>query len=501
MSTLNSTTARERVPRKSRVTQLHLVTWDDFLPPLTDTATEPPVPILDGMLLQEPLVAPGPDDKSNAHTALERVLQADSNPKHDQLKQPRTMDTGKYQRFGLQQTPKISRRKALAKHRSEMLGHEAAEYPLLHLATAELEVGNKEKARQLLEQILQAEPRSERGWLWMADAVDSDEERRFCLERVLNINRRNALARRRLEALTTGVAHSQQADLEGPVEIKAEPSASESRLLRLRATLQKHSIPLAFIYLGVLTIAEALTTLIMPQEGLAVHGILLTILIAHTALVWGHPSSRLILTLAFAPLIRMVSLFLPLANFPIVYWYFIVSVPLFAAAIAALRTLRFSRKDIGLIFNKIPIQIPVILTGLSLGYLEYRILQPASPLAPEFSFGAIWLPALILLICTGFAEELIFRGLMQKAATEQLGGFWGIVYVAALFAVLHMGYQSLADVGFVFVAALFFGLVAAYTGSIVGVSIAHGLTNIILYLTMPFGVNPFDLISNLVYGP
>ena len=104
------------------------------------------------------------------------------------------------------------------------------------------------------------------------------------------------------------------------------------------------------------------------------------------------------------------------------------------------------------------------------------------------------------MICTGFAEELIFRGMMQKAATEQLGAVGGILYVAALFAVLHMGYQSIADVIFVFAAALFFGLVTSYTGSIIGVSIAHGLTNITLYLAMPFGINPFDLVSNLVNG-
>jgi membrane protease YdiL (CAAX protease family) len=90
---------------------------------------------------------------------------------------------------------------------------------------------------------------------------------------------------------------------------------------------------------------------------------------------------------------------------------------------------------------------------------------------------------------------------MQRAAVEQLGAFGGILYVAALFAVLHMGYRSLADVIFVFAVALFFGLVTSYTGSIIGVSLAHGLTNVILYLTMPFGANPFDLLSHLMHTP
>ena len=499
MSALNPTTTSQESTRRESQAEIRLVTWDDFFPKHTG-APEKLAP-LPGAIPLSPPATPEVAERSSARAALERVVEADSSPEHGLLRQLKAAKTERKQRFGLQQTPKISRRSASAKRRSQKLGQEGTDSPLLHLAIAELGVGNKEKARQLLEQVLQAEPRLELGWFRMAEAVDSDEEQRFCLEQVLFINRRNALARRRLEALNTGTIHPEITELEDLVEeVKVEPSSSENRLLNLRATLQKYAIPTAIIYLGVLTIAEALTTLIEPIGGLVLYGVLLTLLIAHTALIWGHPSSRLILTLVFAPLIRITSLFLPLANFPMVYWYFIVSVPLFAAAAATLRTIGFSGKDIGLRIKKLPIQLLVIFTGLSLGYIEYRILQPATALVQEFNFGALWLPALILMICTGFAEELIFRGMMQKAATEQLGAAGGILYVAALFAVLHMGYQSIADVIFVFAAALFFGLVTSHTGSIIGVSIAHGLTNITLYLAMPFGVNPFDLVSNLVNG-
>ena len=65
----------------------------------------------------------------------------------------------------------------------------------LQQATIALEVGHKAEARHLLEEVVQENPRSERAWLWLADAVDVDEERRFCLNHVLSINRRNALAR------------------------------------------------------------------------------------------------------------------------------------------------------------------------------------------------------------------------------------------------------------------------------------------------------------------
>ncbi|MGC8787064.1 MAG: CPBP family intramembrane glutamic endopeptidase, partial [Anaerolineae bacterium] len=117
------------------------------------------------------------------------------------------------------------------------------------------------------------------------------------------------------------------------------------------------------------------------------------------------------------------------------------------------------------------------------GYMEYQILHP-KPLARAFTWEQLWLPALILMFSTGFSEELIFRGVMQRAA-EALDRF-SILYVSAVFAVLHVGYKSLLDVLFVFGVALFFGYVVKKTGNILGVSLAHGLTNIVLFLVAPF---------------
>lgn len=49
-----------------------------------------------------------------------------------------------------------------------------------------------------------------------------------------------------------------------------------------------------------------------------------------------------------------------------------------------------------------------------------------------------------------------------------------------------MGFLSWPDIVFVFVVALFFGWVVQRTGSILGVALAHGITNIVLYLIAPF---------------
>ncbi len=367
----------------------------------------------------------------------------------------------------------------------------------LRWATAALESGEREAARALLEQVVRADPRSEHGWLALAQAVESEAERRFCLMQVLALDGANAAAQQQLLRLGPGPTCAPFPGLLVlPVAQPRQPRTTADHLQGIRWALHRHGGLIAVGYLAALTLAEVLTTLVEPRIGLALHSVLLLLLIAQTALTWGYPGHRLLFALAFAPLIRILSLFLPLAGLPQIYWYFIVSLPLFAAAGVALNTADFSRADIGLTLKGLPLQLLVAVTGVTLGYVEYLILRPA-PLAPRFDLQNVWLPALILFVCTGFAEELVFRGLMQRAATEKLGTMGGILYVATLFAVLHVGYQSLSDVAFVFVVALFFGLVVAHTRSIVGVSLAHGLTNVLLFLIMPFGVNPFDIVFQL----
>lgn len=241
---------------------------------------------------------------------------------------------------------------------------------------------------------------------------------------------------------------------------------------------------IAFIYLTVLTIAEVLTALIDPRAGMIAHGLALGVLLLH-ATFWAHDIERqFLMCLALAPLIRLLSLSMPLLEFPFVFWYLVVGLPLFLAAYVAARASQMTPAMIGLTWRTWPIQIIVAFSGIWFGVLEYIILRP-KPLVSTFSFEQIWLPALILLIFTGFLEELIFRGLMQYSAMQSFGRF-GLFYIAILFAVFHIGYYSVADVLFVFGVGLFFGWVTLKTGSIVGVTVAHGLTNIGLFLVVPF---------------
>lgn len=240
-------------------------------------------------------------------------------------------------------------------------------------------------------------------------------------------------------------------------------------------------IPLG--YLALIAVAEMLTTLGQLQAGLVLHGALLVTLLVHAALTAGDPSHRLLLGLALAPLIRMLSLSLPLVRFPQLYWYLIISIPLFVASALMVRVLGYSRQQLGFTASRLPLQLLAALTGVTFGVAEYYILRPGTLLEnPNWLNGAV--AGLILLVCTGFGEEFMFRGLIQRASIQTLGRF-GLLYTALLFAVLHIGYRSVADVVFVFSVALLFGWIAESTWSLLGVTLAHGITNIVLFLVMP----------------
>jgi endonuclease YncB( thermonuclease family) len=76
--------------------------------------------------------------------------------------------------------------------------------PSLKQAIEVIRRGDKKMGRAMLADIIQADWENETAWLWMSGVVDSDAEKRRCLQRVLDINPDNAHARRGLTRLGPG---------------------------------------------------------------------------------------------------------------------------------------------------------------------------------------------------------------------------------------------------------------------------------------------------------
>jgi membrane protease YdiL (CAAX protease family) len=238
-------------------------------------------------------------------------------------------------------------------------------------------------------------------------------------------------------------------------------------------------------YLGAVAGAEVVTSFLDPTAGMILHmGILLALVAWATLRTSEMTQAGLLLSFTLAPLTRIVSLALPLAAFPRFAWYLIASIPVATATWLVVRLQGYRVQEIGLTCPQLGWQAVIGLTGLPFGLLEYWILQPG-PLVAEVG-GVHWaLLAVALIVATGLVEEFAFRGVMQRSAIDAYGPV-GMVLVAAVFAALHIGWLSLVDVVFVFVIGLLFGYLRERTGSLLGVAVSHGLTNVTLFLIMPY---------------
>lgn len=263
-----------------------------------------------------------------------------------------------------------------------------------------------------------------------------------------------------------------------------ESFRSTAPMYQLDDQLHVRHFPL--LILALVTLAELLTLLPDPRIGVALHIGTLFVLFYHILQTNNAKGRRLSTVLLLMPLIRLISFALPLPELPQISWYVVTSVPLFGSMWLMIRDGQhsWSRQELGLTLNRPLLQLAIAIVGIQLGWMEYQILMPEA-LAAELTWQALWLPALVLLFCTGYLEELLFRGLLQSAAISVMGRWPGLFLSAALFAVLHIGYASLLDVLFVFAVGLAFGLFVDRTRSLLGVTLAHGLTNIGLFLLWP----------------
>ncbi len=239
-------------------------------------------------------------------------------------------------------------------------------------------------------------------------------------------------------------------------------------------------------YGAAFTVAELITVLVHPMWGVVLHIVLLAAIIAHSSIDsrLTQQNRQLILSMALVPLVRILSLTMPLINIPQTAWYPVIYTPLVAAGFVVARISGYSLKDIGFRRSSMRVQLAITATGIGLGFLEYLILRPPSFIS-NFTVQDVLPLAIIFILFIGFGEELIFRGVLQRTAMDAVGTK-GIVYVSFLFAILHMGFLSWLDLLFVFAVAIFFGWMVKKTGSLLGVTLSHGLTNIILYLIAPF---------------
>ncbi|MCP4360487.1 MAG: hypothetical protein GY796_20960 [Chloroflexi bacterium] len=92
---------------------------------------------------------------------------------------------------------------------------------LLEEGVAAVKNGRHDEARQLLLQVLEADEENESAWLWLSSVVESDDEKRICLENALTLNPGNVVAQKGLAKLESSAelvetAVNQPASIQAP---------------------------------------------------------------------------------------------------------------------------------------------------------------------------------------------------------------------------------------------------------------------------------------------
>lgn len=262
------------------------------------------------------------------------------------------------------------------------------------------------------------------------------------------------------------------------------PGRVEPRHIEEVGLPREYVITLIF-YLLALIVAELLTTYVNKIWGLSAHTIILFILLVNAAMVEEEDFSNLLRSLMPIPIIRIVGLSIPMMQIKPLYWFPIVALPLFASSIVIMRRQNLTLQDVGVFFSNFKIQLLIALTGFATGIIEYFILRP-DPLINQFTFSLLLGGFIVLLLSTGLAEELLFRGILQNNTMKVIGPAWGLLYTSLIFTTMHIGWIYFADLVFVFSVALFYGFCLIKTKSIMGITLAHGISNSMLFLVMPF---------------
>jgi membrane protease YdiL (CAAX protease family) len=243
----------------------------------------------------------------------------------------------------------------------------------------------------------------------------------------------------------------------------------------------KNLIWIALAYLLLIALAEAMTVLQSPRTGAVLYFGIMILLYVHVVIQWEQPGDKFLLVLALAPMIRVIGLTILPDFVALIYRLFAASIPLFVVAYLLIRRFDLPWPEGSLSPQGWRLQLLIGLSGLLIGVIAHLVIGPGTiekPLTGQMLLFAV--P--VLFVSSGLLEELIFRGLIQRMAIDVMGRWPGVIYVAILSSVFLFAHRSPAYLLFGFAVNLFFGWIVSRTQSILGVVLAHGLTNIVLYL-------------------
>jgi membrane protease YdiL (CAAX protease family) len=228
-------------------------------------------------------------------------------------------------------------------------------------------------------------------------------------------------------------------------------------------------------------LAEFLIFLGNPNAAMPIHAANLIFMILSSIFI----NNRIYPALMLLPLFRLLNVAMPIFFNLTLYSYSMVYAPMFIPIYFLVKEGFIGRSEAGMTFKGFLYYFPLAISvGFALGWGEYNVIHPQS-LTPGGGAKEIVILIITMIFFVGIVEEFIFRSSLQTVLEERIGSIAGLLLASIIFGFMHSGYRLPMELFYVTFAGLIFGLLFWLTKSLPIISLAHGVTNISLFLVVP----------------
>ncbi len=246
--------------------------------------------------------------------------------------------------------------------------------------------------------------------------------------------------------------------------------------------------PAILLPVSAILVAEAFIFFKYYKYGIGIHIITLLALSLTAYRIRNTETSNLLQALALLPLFRILNTTMPIFFTRTLYIFPLVYGPIFISMYYVAKNQKFTRQELGISSEKLHIYLPAsIILGMVLGKIEYNIITVES-LIPSPSLKNILIFAVIMIVFTGLAEELLFRSIVQTRLEQTIGSRAGLMTASLLFGAMHSGYGTIYEIMFTASAGFLIGYLFQKTRSLPFIALTHGLINVFLFGIIPLGL-------------
>ena len=96
-----------------------------------------------------------------------------------------------------------------------------------------------------------------------------------------------------------------------------------------------------------------------------------------------------------------------------------------------------------------------------------------------------WLIAMLLLLIIGPAEEIFWRGFVQRRLSRRYGLLVGLVIAAAIYTLVHVWSFNLMLIAASGLCGVYWGLLFAVTGNVWPCIISHAVWDVVIFILLP----------------